>query len=188
MEYYKNLSLENIKYFDDDGIQKLEIWRDIHKYEGLYQASDLGRLKSSNYRNTKKAGILTQGNASCGYLNIGFNKNSIHYTLTVHRLIAITFIDNVENKPQVNHINGNKKDNRLKNLEWTTCAENSTHSYKIGLSNGRKGVCHHNMKLTEKEVLEIRASDLSQVELSKKYFVNQTQISRIKTRQQWSHI
>lgn len=123
-EIYKNLSLEDL-----DG----EVWKDIKDYEGFYQVSNMGRIKSlARTRKTKgngiyhiKESILKQSITKKGYLRINLTKNSQGRKFQVHRLVAQTFISNPENKPQVNHINEDKTDNRVSNLNWMTDKENS---------------------------------------------------------------
>lgn len=109
-----------------------EIWKDIKGYEGLYQASNLGRVRS-------KKTILKPYKNTFGYLIVYLSKNNIRKNCRVHRLVAKTFIPNPENKPQVNHINGIKTDNRVENLEWCTNGENEKHAYKLGLKTINKG-------------------------------------------------
>ena len=105
-----------------------EIWKDIENYEGLYQVSNLGRIKS--IRKMKKQNILKLGTRNT-YNVINLMKNGKARSFQVHRLVAKAFIPNPENKPQVNHINGVKNDNRLENLEWVTRSENTIHAYRV---------------------------------------------------------
>jgi hypothetical protein len=100
-----------------------EVWMDIKKFDGQYQVSNLGRIKS-----IKSNIIMKQNLKRTGYLNIKLCKNNKEYHLSVHRIVADNFIDNPDNKPQVNHINKIKSDNRLINLEWVTMNENMIHS------------------------------------------------------------
>ena len=189
VKYNNNLDLQNIIYFCDvDLIEKTEQWKDVVGYEGLYQVSDLGRIKSLNYNKTKQQKILKQTLGNNEYLSVclyGFKKWK--KTFSVHRIVAENFIKNAEIKKQVNHKNGTKTDNRTINLEWATASENGLHAYKNGLSNCAKGESYKS-KLTEKQVLEIRSSNLYQKELSLKYNISIMTISDIKRRKSWKHI
>ncbi len=120
---------------------KKEKWKDIRGYEGLYKISNLGRVKSLwPCRRGSKPRILKNLKQKVGYSGIELCKNKKHTRFNIHRLVGIAFIKNPLNKPQVNHINGVKTDNRVENLDWCTRSENEYHSYralgkKAGLSN-----------------------------------------------------
>ena len=94
-----------------------EIWKDIKNYEGLYQISNLGRVKSLWYGREK---ILIPVKLKNGYLRVILCKNGILKTYYVHRLVAEAFLDNPNNLPQVNHKDENKQNNNVENLEWCT--------------------------------------------------------------------
>ena len=98
-----------------------EIWRDIEGYEGLYQISNKGRVKRLLGPSER---ILRPWDNGYGYMIIGLCKNGIRKRIKVHRLVAIAFIPNPDNKPQVNHKDENKKNNCVENLEWMTCRDN----------------------------------------------------------------
>lgn len=102
-----------------------EIWRDIKDYEGLYEVNNLGRVKSLNYRRTGKEKVLKARKNSCGYLFVALCKDGVLKQFRVHRLVAEAFIPNPENKPCIDHLNTDRTDNRVENLRWCTCQENS---------------------------------------------------------------
>lgn len=118
----------------------MEIWKDIIGYEGLYQISNLGNVLSlEKYIDNKKGAIqyrppkiLKQYKNKFGYMRVYLTKNSIKKMYAVHRLVAIAFIDNPENKPCVNHIDNNRENNHLDNLEWCTYKENNNWAKKQG--------------------------------------------------------
>lgn len=131
-----------------------EIWKDVKGYEGIYKISSLGRIaKMDNGQNAK---ILRPFLTSRGYLQTCLVKNTTYKVYLIHRLVALNFILNPEDKPQVNHINGNKLDNRLENLEWCTAKYNMKHAYDIGLVKIGKGENHPMAKFTNLQVKEMR--------------------------------
>lgn len=122
-------------------------------------------------------------------LNIDNNKEKLYY---VHRLVAMSFIPNPDNKPEVNHKNGDKGDNRVENLEWVTPSENIQHAYKNGLAHGRKGSLHHNSKIDEEIAFEacvlILYSKLSIQQIADKLNTTYNIISKINKGQRWKHV
>ena len=111
----------------------MEQWKPVVGYEGLYEVSSYGRIlrcAKITFRNNKPMNLrkkfLTPVKNEKGYLQVTLVKDSKRTTIKVHRLVALAFIENPENKPEVNHINENKEDNRAINLEWVTRTENMT--------------------------------------------------------------
>lgn len=124
----------------------MEHWKDIIGYEGLYQVSDRGRVKSlSKYDRLGRfhsERILSMCDNGKGYLVVNLKVNGSQRMRTVHSLVATAFLPNVENKPCVNHKDGNKRNNSAENLEWVTFSENTIHAVENGLITnfGRKRV------------------------------------------------
>lgn len=117
-----------------------EIWKDIPNYEGLYQVSNLGRVKSlpkKAGRSNRSEKILNPINSN-GYFIVHLSHHNELNTMFTHRLVAQAFVPNPENKPCVNHIDGNKQNNRVDNLEWCTRSENDKHAYKLNLRTSPK--------------------------------------------------
>lgn len=124
----------------------MENWRDIEGYEGLYQISNIGRVKSlertvPNYNQTGftnsfkriKERIMKTKKDRKGYLYVELYNNGKSKVFKIHRLVAMMFLSNVDNKPQVNHLDGNKENNCVDNLEWCTNIENQRHAWYTGL-------------------------------------------------------
>lgn len=109
-----------------------EIWKDIKGYEGLYEVSNLGRIKS-----LKRNKIITPKLIHSYFSVILYNKKN-YRNFRIHRLVAQAFIPNPNNYPQVNHIDGNKLNNNLENLEWCTQSHNMKEAYRIGLEKPKK--------------------------------------------------
>lgn len=109
-----------------------EIWKDIPNYEGMYQVSNLGNVRSLHWNHSNVIKNLKPFNNG-GYLRVAFNTKNAHAKFLVHRLVAIAFIPNPENKEEVNHIDGDKTNNCVNNLEWVTRKENIHHAIRHGL-------------------------------------------------------
>ena len=112
-----------------------EVWKDIEGYVGLYQVSNLGRVKglerydSRGHLRTER--VLKPTNDWDGYLRVNLYKNRVQVNKTIHRLVAEAFIPNPENKPTVNHIDENKTNNNVNNLEWATMKEQNSHGTRL---------------------------------------------------------
>ena len=117
-----------------------QIWKDIKGYEGKYQVNQVGQVRSMNYLRTGKVKRLSPGLSSDGYLQVGLYKDGKYYHYLVHRLVAEAFIPNPNNLPQVNHIDENKTNNCVWNLEWCDAKYNSNYGTKIErYSKARRG-------------------------------------------------
>lgn len=124
----------------------MKIWKEIPGYNGLYLASNLGEIKSidrivkcgHNSLRIHKGRILKQFVDRFGYKYVVITINREEHKIRVHRLVAKTFINNPDKKEQVNHKDGNKKNNTINNLEWCTASENMKHAYAIGLKMGKR--------------------------------------------------
>ena len=155
-----------------------EEWRDVIGYEGAYQVSNKGRVRSF-YRN--KIHIMTPTVSIFGYARVMLSKGGDNITVAVHRLVAKAFIPNPDNKPQVNHVDSNRLNNCVENLEWVTTKENVSHSFKFGF---RKVGCEHfNSKLGIADVKYIRKNPdgLLYRELAEKFNVSISTVGKIIT-------
>lgn len=166
-----------------------EIWKDIVGYEGLYQVSNLGRVKN----NIK---LLSTKVVSSGYPSVMLCKSGKSKRQRIHRLVLDAFVPNIENKPNGNHIDGDKSNNLLHNLEWVTVSENSKHAIKLGLlvMPNIRGVKNGRSKVTEQQVLEIRkmkselGDNITYKKMGEIFGVSDNQISMICNRRHWTHI
>ena len=161
-----------------------DFWMDS-PYEG-YQVHPSGMVRTvDRFISNGKARVLKRGQLLKAHLtNVGYRDVSIYYEgkrvhKTVHRLVAETFLENVEGKREVNHMNGDILDNDVTNLEWVTPSENVQHAYRTGLK--AKGESHVLAKLTDSEVLSIREEYLEgaiAADLARKYEVDNGTISK----------
>ena len=174
-----------------------EKWKIIEEFP-KYLVSNKGRIKILSTLEDKKVFVKDDGYIATTLVN---GKQSYKY---VHRLVAEAFVKNKHNKPQVNHINGIKGDNRAENLEWVTPAENIRHAIDTGLLKYKKkekeiknskyslGEEVNGSKLTPEEVIEIRVlweyREYKQTELADMFNVDPRTINHVITRRQWKHI
>lgn len=156
-----------------------------------YMISDTGFVLSIiSDKDHPDGRILKPGTKSAGYkyVNLWGDDNQMH-PWTIHRLVALHFIPNPDNKPCVNHINGNKSDNRVENLEWVTHKENHVHARSIGLF--PVGEARPESRLKEPEIITIRqmySDGYTMVSIAQKYLVAPTTVRNIIHRITWKHI
>ena len=170
-------------------IEVMEIFKDIAGYEGRYQVSNTGKIRSLINNIILKSSLMDR------YLGVTISKGTkdSRKSYKIHVAVAEAFILNPENKPQVNHLDGDKTNNNDWNLAWATPAENIQHAHDIGLSTGAgKGEKHFNAKLNFFDILYIRdfykRKVLNQKEIAKIFKTNQQQISQIVLYKRWSHV
>lgn len=153
------------------------MWKQIKDFND-YEVSEDGEVRSLKYG---KETILKGRFSKDGYLRYALRKNGKAYEFKGHRLVAEAFIPNPENKPTINHINGDKTCNKKWNLEWATKKEQIQHAYKLGL---KEPIEPKNKKLTNEQVLEIRkaykahSKEFGMIALAKKYKVSDATIKR----------
>ena len=183
-----------------------EVWKDVIGYEGLYQVSNFGNVrsldrlvnKSNKTSYIRKGKLCKQSKSNLGYMTVGFTVSDVKTNKYVHRLVAEAFILNTENKPQVNHIDCNKKNNHVSNLEWCTNSENHIHATKNGLNKlhlhrvAYSGEENGRSLLTKEQVLEIKQKYIpykySAKKLSKEYNVSESCITHILNNTSWKEI
>ncbi len=180
----------------------IEIWKEIPETKGLYSISSIGRIRSNPRQTTHSDGkvtnhkgrILKTALTKKGYerARISFFGNKKSYM--IHRLVAKLFLVNPKKLEAVNHIDGNKQNNRSTNLEWISNEDNIKHAWENGLCEkvARKGSNNGIAKLTEKKVLEIRKKYIPNVvtrkDLAEEYNVTISCIKDILIRRSWKHI
>lgn len=146
----------------------MEEWKDIEGYEGLYQVSNLGKVKSlsriiirSNGRqHTVKEKYIKQFQDKCGYMVAYLCKCGKKSNCRVHRLVANAFIPNLKNKPQVNHKDGNKTNNNVNNLEWCTNGENQIHAFQYGLNHHTRISGYDNSQSKEIIMCDLQGNEI----------------------------
>lgn len=148
-----------------------------------YHVTESGDVLSLWFNKCKS---LKQNKSHCGYLLVCLNANK-RQTLSVHRLVAKAYIPNPDNKPEVNHIDGNKLNNHYTNLEWCTRKENVIHSFTNGLNSGKKGTDNPRNKLSINDIIKIKSllGTIKQTDIANLFGVHQTLISAINTGKLW---
>jgi hypothetical protein len=167
------------------------IWKCISGYDGMYLISNTGVVKSV-CRNGTLGGELKSRLSKEGYVRYTLSINNVCKSFLAHRLVAIAFIENPENKPQVNHKDGNKANNHESNLEWTTRVENAFHARNI-INTYRLGSDNPHARLTEDTVRSIKIEyqgnpKIIKSRLAKKYNIDKGNLHRILNGKSWVHI
>lgn len=177
-------NIDNFSYIGSKPNRKVmqELWMKAKGYEDYLLVSSEGRVMST------KGKLRKLVKHKLGYLQVCVfdSKKGLKKNLSVHRLVAETFIPNLYNKPNVCHWDNNKSNCNVNNLYWGTQAQNIQQAYDDGLI--IKGENHINSKLTEKDVLFIRNSNSKGVELANKFNVTPQLISKIKKKRTWKHL
>ncbi len=173
-----------------------EIWKPVVGYEGIYEVSNVGRIKSlqrivhhDKCKTKYCSERIMRFDVNYGYNIVSIRINKKYKRVRVHRMVAEAFIPNPEEKPCVNHINGIKTDNRVENLEWCTDKENMEHAAANQLTS--KGQSHYKAKLTDEQVVSIfkRVKGGEQgAEVAREFKVSPTAINLITQRKTWKHL
>ena len=172
-----------------------EIWKPVVGYEGLYEVSSLGNVKSLsrlvNVSTWEKQKYIL-GKKMAFYINYGYNNvdlsNKKKKKCKVHRLVAEAFIPNPDKKPYINHINSIRNDNRVENLEWCTARENTLHGVAFG--SVLCGEANAKSKLKEAQVLEIfnRTKNETHINISKDYGISRSLVGCIANKKNWKKL
>lgn len=180
-----------------------EIWKDVVGYEGMYQVSNMGRVLSIERDTTRicstrkdsvfhvKGGYVYMHDNQHGYVVCNLSKDKKSKSFSVHRLVAIAFIPNPNGYREVNHIDGNKLNNRSDNLEWCTRQQNIRHSFDMGLNHGFLGTDHSKCRFTEQDVYAIREmwdNKMKSRAIAEKYECSISAIEHIGRRRLWKHL
>lgn len=170
----------------------IEIWKPLKDYEGLYEISNMGNFKSLPKKGSSKILLMKSRHVdiSTGYIAIQLHKNNKMLTKRIHRLVASTFIPNPNNYPVVNHIDGNKKNNQVDNLEWCTYSENSLHAINSGLSKPIWGEKHPQAKLSNKDldkIKELFSEGRTNKEIAQLFNIGAPHISKIRNNKRRGH-
>lgn len=160
----------------------MENWKPVVGFEGIYEISDFGRVKTVKTGRIKTPSV----NKKDGRLSIMLWKNNKFKMMKVHRLVLLAFVGPAPAKHECCHNDGNPQHNHISNLRWDTAAANQADRVKHGTSN--RGERCAAAKLTTEQVIAIRADDRLQREIAADYGVRENTISRIKSGKRWAHV
>ena len=160
----------------------IEEWKCILGFE-QYSVSTYGNIRNNATNKVLKPRIRKDGYLQVSVKPDGQKSNK---TFRIHREVANAFIDNTDNLPHVNHIDGNKQNNKVPNLEWSSISDNMKHAYDNNLRKRTRGSASNLAVLSDQDTLEIRASTLTNAQLASKYGVHNSTISRIRNNKTWN--
>lgn len=175
-----------------------EVWKSLRKvveFGTYYKVSNLGRVKSVDRMTNgakSKGQIMKLRKDKDGYLMVNLSEKGKKKTYKVHRLVALAFLENPTNRPEVNHKSGDKADNTVDNLEWVTSKANMRHAHKNGLIAYAKGVKNSNAKLNDEKVLEIRqlyrTGKYTYKQIAEKFDISESSAYNVVRRKRWKHV
>lgn len=167
-----------------------EIWKDVVGYKGIYQVSNFGRVKGidrvGGNNHTYKEKILKPQAHTHGYFQVTLNNKSKKTKVYIHRIVLEAFEGSCPPEMECNHKNGNKRDNRLSNLEYCTRSDNHIHAYRILGKKAPRGENHNGSKLTEKDVRRIRKSKDTVRSLVNLFQVSEQTIRDVLKKRRWN--
>lgn len=170
--------MRKLKYIYINGIKSKYV---INNYGEIYRVKSSGKLKIMKYQID-----------SDGYFTVVLHLDGVGYFRRVNRLVALAFIENPDNKPEVNHIDGNKQNNIVENLEWVTAKENIVHAWENELACAKSGESHPNSKYTEKDIRNVCEylveNKYTMKEISEKTGVSYTVVKQVRNHVIWTSI
>lgn len=182
----------------------VEVWKDVKGYEGLYEVSNLGAVRSKDrhvdfvdkrgYKAKRfyPSRVVKQRTIKGGYLICELSRNGNRERILAHRLVAMNFLENENCLKEVNHIDADKTNNKVNNLEWVTRGENIRHAFRLGLVKREKGSKLYNSKFAEEDIVSIRKSykegTMNINDLARMYNVNRKTMDSICTYKSWKHV
>lgn len=176
-----------------------EVWKPVQGYEGIYEVSNLGRVRSLDRFTRNRWGTLRPVAGAMkvpqvkreGYCYLNLYSERKARPMYVHRLVALAFLPNPDDLPQVNHKDGDKANNAVTNLEWCSKSDNCQHAIDEGLYEQARGESSGSAKVTESDVIEMRrlwASGMLQKDIAARFGIGRKAVTKIVNRQRWKHV